>query len=131
MPENTTRIKFNPFYNEGPCWHAMSGTLWEPGDERDIDNNETILVPFGDDMVRVRMVDEYLANANFVIADSGKNPNFTCSRCGKDAFDEATFHPKSGATIPLEIDGKHVCLQCFEDAPKNIHPDSIEIISEE
>jgi hypothetical protein len=130
------KIQFVPQYEFSEKAVHINSTLFEgqyPGISRwdfkeikDIPEDLSFRANYGGSIYQVKLTDDILSSPSYVVVKSkGKaaNPNFTCSVCGEPALTEYVLHPKDGTTpIPVEIDGKRVCIACFDKAEKKLTP---------
>lgn len=110
------RIKFN---GTTSVIHGYSKLKWEPGEIKDIPDDQLLRIKRtskarGTDIEYRSTVDELLRNPDYVIADSGINPNFTCVECGAFTREIATYNPLTNVPIVFQRDGHKLCRQCFQ-----------------
>ncbi len=72
---------------------------------------------------------EMLLRSRFVVdAKTGKNPNFVCTTCSKDIFEDGTFEAFRARTHGHPVrslvgdDGKRRCASCVAPAPVKFQP---------
>ena len=120
------KIQYKPLHeideithvNSVACEQQFKGiSIWKYGEIKNIPEDLKFRENINGAVTYVKLVDDLLADVSF--KPVGKtNPNFHCSVCGIETHEEAIASPDVRILegIPLEIDGKRVCKQCFKKA---------------
>ena len=97
--------------------------VWRNGEIREIADADVVALrqPNGR-IANVRAVEAiFNFGPDFVDADTGLNPNYTCSRCGVETLDEHFTHPHTLEVIPIAAaDGSNLChVDYIADYPEH------------
>lgn len=130
------KIKYQPLHGIPRAIHALSALYpatkhlseWKLGELKEIPDDITIPFVSNRTRYRIRLVDDLLGSPDYVLQD-GTNPNYTCTRCKVLSREDGVCHPFNHLheeLVPLEIDGKRVCTDCFNAAKPHWTPDGVE-----
>ncbi len=120
------RIKFQPKNHISEMVHMRSTVLeklydsisvWHSGQIKNIPDDLQFRERINGETHYVRLVDDLLSDRSFVLADTDKNPNFICVKCGNDTYTEflPSYIPgiEKGITVENQA-GQRLCVKCFK-----------------
>ena len=108
-------IKFQPKFYQAEVEHLLSGDLWRYGEIKNIPDDRRIRVRMNRQAYYVRLTDDLLSNPDFILADTGANPNYTCCKCGIESREEGIASTYFSKLKPFEdAEGNRLCATCFD-----------------
>jgi len=107
------KIQFKPYYEMTSAKHALTDTNWSYLEIKDIPEDASFRQKINGQTIQVKVIDDLLASPNFVLADTGRNPNFICAKCDGPALEEG-YTDNFGTTL-FENEHQRLCSKCFKE----------------